>query len=378
MIFPNKKTHHRIAFFFLALFCVGQIVIPFHYAHAIIPVSIDADINTPLYVIGNSNTLATQIAVNALTAEYAATEAAKAKLLAAIEVAKAAEIAALEAKSFLERYVIYPAIRVLIMTLIQTMTDDILGWIKGDGGRGVGFVKNLEQNAFTEANLQAGEFLNHVSGINLCSVDISKIIKLTINVPGYEHLNPQLACTLKGIVNNVESFYQDFENGGWPAFVGIAVDSQNNAIGASMIAEVNFAAKKGSAAKALQDRLNRGSGFKGVTLKKKSKVCDPLPTSAGTGDPFLDDLRSPDPNLEDPLLDFESTDPNPRSVCYTQEEDTTPGGVVADALNTQLNHVGLDMGIAELGAVSQEIDGAISAIITALMQRVFKEATNLF
>ncbi|MEK9195201.1 MAG: hypothetical protein AAB975_02405, partial [Patescibacteria group bacterium] len=288
-------------------------------------------------------------AIGALATQQAEIEAAKAKLLAAIEVAKAAEIAALEAKSFLERYVIYPAIRVLIMTLIQTMTEDILGWIKGDGGRGVGFVKNLEQNAFTEANLQAGEFLNHVSGIDLCSADISKMIRLTINVPGYQHLGAQLGCTLTGIIDNVDRFYQDFNNGGWPAFVGIAVDSQNNAIGASMIAEVNFAARKGSAAKALQDRLNRGSGFEGVTLTKKSTVCEAPSESGGA--------------------EFLGFDPVP--FCYTQEVDTTPGGVVADALNTQLNHVGLDMGIAELGAVSQEIDGAISAIITALMQRVF-------
>lgn len=342
---PVRKTIHRnITIAFIALICLIQISVPLYHAQALSPLPVidAAVVNT---------TLATQVAVNALTAEYAATEATKAALLAAIEAAKAAKIVADDARSFLEKYVIYPAIRVLIMTLIQSLSNDIVGWIKGDGGSNVGFVKNLEQNAVNEANQQAGEFLNHVSGIDLCSLDIGKLIKIQVNTPGYQHLNAQLACTLTGIVDNVESFYQDFNNGGWPAFVGIAVDSQNNAIGASMIAEVNFQARKNSAAEALQNRLNRGSGFKGVTLKKKSLVCDAI---------------------KDPLID------TPVEHCYTQEVDTTPGGVVADALNTQLNHVGVDMGIAELGAISNAVDGAISAIITALTQRIFKEATSLF
>lgn len=350
MIFPHKKTRHQFAFFFLTLFCIGQIVIPFHYAHALVLVSVDADVNTPLFVNTASGVIATQAAVNALTLTYTETELAKAKLLAGIEAAKAAKIVADEARSYLEKYVIYPAIRVLIMTLIQSITDQTVGWIKGDGGRNVGFIKNLEQNAVTEANQQAGEFLNHVSGINLCSVNISKIIKLTINTPGFEHLNSQLKCSLTGIIDNVDKFYQDFNQGGWPAFVGIAADSRNNAIGASMIAEVNFQAKKGSAAEALQNRLNRGSGFKGVTLKKKSQVCD---------------INTNNPD-------------DPNGYCYTQEVDTTPGGVVADALNTSLNKTGLALGAAEISAVSNAVDAAISAIITALMERVFKEARNLF
>ncbi len=310
-----------------------QISVPLYHAQAIVPVLDSA-------AVAAINTAATQAQT---TAEKAATE------LKLVEAKKEAELKRLENQSYLEKYVLYPAIRVLIFTLIQTITNQTVAWIKGDEGGNVGFVKNLEQNAYDEANARAGEMLSHIAGINLCSVNLQKILKIQLTTPfgDFKHLNAQLQCTLTGIVDNVDHFYQNFNNGGWPAFVGIAVNSQNNAVGAGLIAELNFQAAKGSALDALKTRISTGSGFQGVTLKKKSQVCEWLPD----------------------VQDY---------TCYTQTTNTTPGAVVSDALNTSLNHVGIDIGIAEATAISNAVDAAITAIINALAQRLFKESKNLF
>lgn len=345
MIPSCHKTHRHIAIVLLTLLCIMQISIPIYKVKAQLAVK-------DLLLVGTVTAQTTANAANttAITGAITSTAAAAEKAEFAREVARIADRARLESQSFLERYVLYPAIRVLIFTLIQTLTNQTVAWIKGDEGRDVGFVKNLEQNAFDEANIQAGEFLNHLTKIDLCSVNFHQLIKAQITQPGFRHLNPQLACTLTKIVGDLDAFYQDFNQGGWPMFIGSVVDLQNNPIGASFIAQVNFQAAQNSTLDALQKRINAGSGFQGLTLKKKSEVCDFVP----------DDLQG---TVEE---------------CRTETVNTTPGVVISDALNTSLNHVGVDMGIAESTAISNAVDAAISSIIQALMQRLFKEATTLF
>lgn len=330
MIASHKTTHRKIAIVFLALICLTEISVPLYQAQAIVP-TLD---------------LAVLAAIEEEIALYEATEVAKAELLAGIEAAKAAKIIADIAQTNLEKYVIWPAIRVLIFTLIQTLTNQTVAWISGDEGRNSGFVKNLEQNAKTEADARAGEFLNHLSGINLCSVNLKKLVKLQLTTPGFQHLNTQLECSLTGIVENVDNFYRDFSQGGWPAFVSIAVNPQNNAFGASMIAQINLEAAKASAKKASEKRIDAGDLFKGVLKKKKAEVCD--------------------------------ADVDGNEYCYTEEENTTPGAIVSDALKENLNHVGINIGIAEATAISNAVDAAISTIMQAMIQRLFKEAGNLF
>lgn len=345
MIPSLQKTHRKLALLFLALLCFTQIAIPLYHADALLPVSVDASVDLlPLTLIaGDTKWIAAESTdIGIATKATAVNTAATAGTVAAIAAKQVADTA----QSFLERYVIWPAIRVLIFTLIQTLTNQTVAWITGDEGRNSGFVKNLEQNAKTEADARAGEFLNHLSGINLCSVNLKKLVKLQLTTPGFEHLNTQLQCTLTGIVNNVDSFYRDFSQGGWPAFVSIAVNPQNNAFGASMIAQINLEATKTSAKKASEKRIDAGDLFKGVLKRKKAEVCD--------------------------------ADVDGNEYCYTQEENTTPGAIVSDALKENLNHVGIDMAIGEATAISNAVDAAISTILNAMIQRLFKESGKLF
>lgn len=132
----------------------------------------------------------------------------------------------------LREWILKPAARVVIRALLQATTQQIVSWIQGNGGKNVGYVKNLEQALRREADLAGGEFLNNLSGINLCG-NLRAYLNITLRTPP---LQQRLGCSVTDIVRNVDNFYRDFQQGGWPAFIRISLETQNNPYGAYMIA----------------------------------------------------------------------------------------------------------------------------------------------
>lgn len=132
----------------------------------------------------------------------------------------------------LKKWILDPAARVVIRALLQATTQQIVSWINNDGGKNVGYVKNLEQALRREADLAGGEFLNNLSGINLCG-NLRAYLNITLRTPP---LQQRLGCSVTDIVRNVDNFYRDFQQGGWPAFIRISLEPQNNPYGAYMIA----------------------------------------------------------------------------------------------------------------------------------------------
>lgn len=351
MIALCHKIHRHITIVLLTLLCIMQISVPIYQVKAQIAVK-------DLLLVGTvtaqtaANAANTTAITGAITSTAAAAEAAENTRETARQLANTAR----EAKTFLEKYVIEPGIRAAMMIFIRTLTDQTVAWIREDNGRNVGFVKNLEQNAKSELDARAAEVLNHIAKINLCSVDLHRLLRLQLSQPGFEHLNTQLQCTLTKLVANVESFYQDFNNGGWPAFIGIAVDSQNNYVGASLIAQLNYQNAVNAATQASEKRISLGSGFEGVTFKKESEVCD-------------EDEDDPDPLSQTGVIP---------GHCYIQTDISTPGELVSNALDEAVNRTGVNLGIAHSTAIANAVDAAIQTIIGALVERIMKEATTLF
>ena len=62
----------------------------------------------------------------------------------------------------------------------------------------MGFVGNLTQTLRREADLAGGEFLNNLTGINLCG-NIGAFLRITLRTPG---LSQQLGCSLTDIERN--------------------------------------------------------------------------------------------------------------------------------------------------------------------------------
>src|SRR3989338_2364359 len=133
---------------------------------------------------------------------------------------------------WIKEWILKPVIRIIIRAILQATTQQIVSWIQGGNGKNVGYVKNLEQAARREADAAGGEFLNKLTGLNLCG-NIGAFLNITLRTPG---LQQRLECTVTDIVRNVNSFYRDFERGGWPAFIKVSLEPNNNPYGAYLIA----------------------------------------------------------------------------------------------------------------------------------------------
>ncbi len=318
-----NKFRNQLAFFFIALTCLCQVLVPLHAANAYV---------LPVSEVGSG--LVQQI----LAFIRQAYQLAKETITAAATAKQSYEYS-------LNEYLLKPLLRAAVFALVQSSTNQIVSWITGDGGNNVGFVKDLEGQLKTQVDGRAGEFLNRLTGVDLCSVNLRQFLKINLSTPGFNNVSAQFKCSLTGIVDNADKFYKNFRDGGWPAFVAIAVDPQNNYQGATIMVRINLDRATGAAAASFQQKLQDSGGFLGVQLKKKSEVCEP-PPEAGL-------------------------DP----VCYTKLISTTPGKLISESLDQSLNKAGFNFLNGEAGSI---IDGAINQIMNAMVKKLISTGTKLF
>src|SRR3989338_4527481 len=115
---------------------------------------------------------------------------------------------------------------------LQTITRSIVSWIQGGGGN---FIQNLEQELGRQLDLQLGEFLNKLAGINLCG-NIGAYLQIALRSPGSRAFSQKYSCTISNIVSNLQNFFTNFQNGGWPALVHFAFISTTDPAGALIFA----------------------------------------------------------------------------------------------------------------------------------------------
>lgn len=244
-----------------------------------------------------------------------------------------------------------PAVRIVIRAAIVSITQQVVDWISADGGTNVGFVANFEQTLTNELDDRAGEFLQQLDYIDFCG-NIGAYLKLNLRVSA-GGLKQRAKCSLSAIVSNVQNFYDNFQNGGWEAFLKTNVDIQNNTAGAFLIA---LDAKIG-----LESQKKEGFVYRyqqsllgGVLGTTKSQKC----------------VQRPDVCI----VDHGVTDCTPQEpLCTTETVVNTPGSVIEAALN-KVTGSGMDLGVS-----AKFIDEAVVApIVSALLNRMITSAHGIF
>ena len=230
--------------------------------------------------------------------------------------------------------------RIAIAALIRAFTNQVIGWIQQDGGANVGFVDDLQGQLRREADLEGGNFLNNLTGVNLCG-DIGAALRISLRGPS--NLRQRLGCTVTDIVANVNDFYQDFSQGGWPAFLKIGLEPQNNPYGAYLIALDAKTAAEASAREGLLQKFLAGSGFLGVG--SKAKICQQI-LPERPGDPIGEE-------------------------CHYEQPITLPGSAIARLLPEQI------MSDQNYLYAAREIDDAIIAVANALITKVISSAVSI-
>lgn len=220
-----------------------------------------------------------------------------------------------------------PIVKAITAIVLRSLTAAIVGWIQGGSS---GFVSDFETELRRQIDGRAGEFLNQLAGINLCG-NIGAFLNISLRFP--TGMRQRFECTLSDIIANVQNFFRNFEEGGWPVFIRVALEPQNNPYGAYLIAIDAKIAAEASRGQAFSTNLQTGAGFLGFRVKKKVNCTSPPPGET-------------------------------EMICQTVDDIRTPGGLVADLLNASFRS-DIDWLV-----IADEVDEAIYAIINALISKL--------
>lgn len=221
-----------------------------------------------------------------------------------------------------------PMSRAIAAFIIKPLTRAIIGWIQGNGG----FVQNLEEELRFQLDARAGEFLNQLSGINLCG-NLGVHLKLGIGLRSGS-LRDRLSCTLTGIASNLTAFVQNFNNGGWRTLAEIVYRPNNSSYGQVLLALEAKEEAELTRANRIIEGYRVGKGF--LSYQVPVQKCD----------------------VEDP------DDPASSTSCYTEYEDKTPGGLIAHMLEKSVTTELDELYLAD------EVDEALLAITSAMIQKL--------
>ncbi len=150
-------------------------------------------------------------------------------------------------------------------------------------------------------------------------------------------------CTLTEVVDNIDTFYGDFSQGGWDAWFSMTQNPTNNPYGAYLEARAELDARLASKLGLKKDELNWNNGF------LSSKKC----VGQFGGDGYY-------------------TNPDGEKVCLGTEHTTTPG----TSIKTGLDKI-LPSGLEKL-ITAQHMDQLVSAFASGLLTRYVFGPRGLF
>lgn len=217
--------------------------------------------------------------------------------------------------------------------LLTSLQNQLVAWIQG-GGKPL-FITNWKGFLENVGNVALGNTIDNIYPY-LCT-GIGPLIRISLlPVPNLAY---PVRCTLTQVIQNVQNFYNNFQNGGWIAY-GAVLQPSNNYFG-SLIQVSDIVTRQVAAAQdAAKSQAIASQGFKGPEICAKSHV---ISDPEGIGD---------------------------TTVC-DEYKTVTPGGAVAHAL-----YAGQDWIPQEI-INAQEFEQLTAAIVNALINRLIKEGAGL-
>lgn len=259
-----------------------------------------------------------------------------------------------------KEYVLDPLVSVMSEMLLQQMTNSIVNWINSGFEGSPSFIQNPGAFFLDLADQATGAF---ISGdlAELCS-PFSIDLRIALSFKYHPRLQQRYACTLGTIIANSKNAVEnasingftsgDFKQGGWPAFVSLTTEPQNNIYGAYIQADSDLSFRVASKQLQQKEELNQGRGF----LSKR--VCHRVTK-------VDDDTGDTGPTAGTTIID-DSGDTGPTAgeeVC----EIVTPGSAIAGMLQKQL-----DIPVEKLG-LADEIGEIINALFAQLATQVLQQ-----
>jgi hypothetical protein len=264
--------------------------------------------------------------------------------------------------------------------ILKSMTADIVDWINGGFSGEPAFISNPEGFFMDAADQVTGAFLANSGPLTQLCSPFSLDIRLSLALQlSNRSRRTRYTCTLSKIIDSVQKssvnvgasvtvngvtyaqargrasvggFVQgDFYQGGWPAFVAMTTEPQNNVYGAYLQAHSEVSSSIAQNQAKINADLSMGSGF----LSREK----------------CEDVRSIDPES----IEAQNYYPEPGTKIKKNKDGTTtvqscktetPGSVISGSLSKQLGAPVDQLNIAD------EIDEIISAAFSQLVLKVLQ------
>jgi hypothetical protein len=151
--------------------------------------------------------------------------------------------------------------------LLDRIADQTLEWINNDFRGQPRFITNFGDVFDDSYQAAVGDVARDIGLGKLCDEKLSLKLQLNLQAPTQKKFTQEASCTLDKIVGNINSFKDDFRNGGWIGYTE-SLSPSNNRFGLELLAMDQMYSLQQKNERVAAQEASTGSGFNG------EKVCD--------------------------------------------------------------------------------------------------------
>lgn len=318
--------------------------------------------------------------------------------------------------------ILQPLLTQLIRQLLQHMTDSIVNWINSGFNGNPAFLTNPDGFFADIADQATGAFLAQSGPLQALCSPFGLDIRLNLALNQSNTLRQRYTCTLSTIITNLQKgpkvsvgvgssangatigsiqngsilgnssalsvngwsingFGNDFSQGGWPAFIAMSTEPQNNIYGAWLMAQSDQRDAIEAKQKAANNDLNRGNGF---LSWQKCTTIDGVGEQAqysqlGVSSSQYQRLQSNGYVSTGANAGIKSVTTSDGSVSYQRCTTETPGSFISGSLMKQTgSSVDSIVNIPNIDeAISNSINTVAQALLSQALQHGLADLSNV-
>ncbi len=275
---------------------------------------------------------------------------------------------------WLKEYVLDGLGTMIVKQIVRQITSSVVAWINSGFEGSPSFLQNPGSFFLDVADQITGDFIAKAGGPlqDLCS-PFSIDIRIALAFKYRPNEQKRYACTITTIINNSKDAVEnasingftagDFKQGGWPAFVSLSTEPQNNIYGAYLSAESDLSWRVANARATQKDEISNGRGF----LSWRDPKCKAQVKQYNTNLKKMNSSTSApsDGTGEGTTLPEGTTAAKPMS--YDSCPVKTPGSVIQESLQNNLNGPLRELEIAD--EINEVVNALFAQLITQVLQK---------
>ncbi|MES3031446.1 MAG: hypothetical protein V4697_03480 [Patescibacteria group bacterium] len=265
-----------------------------------------------------------------------------------------------------KEYVLDPLVSGAAKFMIKKITASVVNWINSGFQGSPAFVTDPGAFFLDVADQATAQFIAKSGPLSALCTNFNLDLRLALAFKYRPSIEQRYTCTLGTIIRNGRNAVEnasingftagDFQQGGWPAFVSLTTEPQNNVYGSYIQADTELSLRVLSDQHRLNRELDQGQGF----LSWKSCKQVPVDTNTMNNAEVIASHDALDPRLGD----YYETAGGEKTVekCTTE----TPGSVIAGSLETQLGSGIRKLELAD--EIGEIVDALFANVATQILQ----------